>query len=107
MEDAGFEVALVDEPTAATPNPLTNRMAFRLDAKDKKGESRTSSATRLDGLAAPHPRHPGEPPRPQRALLPLGAPRVHPRGGPRDGRRLQTCLENVTFMMFTRHRVPT
>ena len=34
LEDAGFQVALVDDPEAR-PNPLTNRMAFRLDVWDR------------------------------------------------------------------------
>lgn len=35
MEDAGFQVALVDE-SEAPANPLTNRLAFRLDAWDQQ-----------------------------------------------------------------------
>jgi len=36
MEDAGLQVLLVDEP-GGRPNPVTNRMAFRLEARDRSG----------------------------------------------------------------------
>ena len=35
MEDAGFQVALIDE-AGTTPNPLTNALSFRLEAWDAK-----------------------------------------------------------------------
>ena len=35
MEDAGFQVALVDEP-GVIPNPLTNALSFQLETWDSK-----------------------------------------------------------------------
>jgi len=37
MEDAGFEVSLIEEPGGA-PNPFTNQMAFRLEARDREDD---------------------------------------------------------------------
>ncbi|MBW2417936.1 MAG: hypothetical protein JRH19_05290 [Deltaproteobacteria bacterium] len=111
MEDAGFEVALVDEP-GGTPNPLTNKMAFRLAARNKqskKGEKGERALFRYpDWIAWQHPILVT-----LATLLDLNVLYYHSELEEfvpvHDLEKVEDCdcLDNVTFMMFTRHRVPT
>jgi hypothetical protein len=104
MEDAGFEVALVDEP-GGKPNPMTNKMAFRLAAKNKKGER--SLFRYPDWTAWQHPILVT-----LATLLDLNVLYYHSELEEfvpvEDLEKVEDCdcLDNVTFMMFTRHRVP-
>jgi hypothetical protein len=98
MEDAGFQVALIDEP-GTVPNPLTNALSFRLDAWDTQacrtlfryGEWTSYQHPMLVMLAR---------------LIGL---RVHYFDSEEnefipveDHREDSDCLENVTFLLFTR-----
>jgi hypothetical protein len=103
MEDAGFEVDLIDEDDGA-PNPFTNLMAFRLEASNAR-RSRTLfryhdwtvwSQPTLVAMAR---------------LLDLNVLFYHSdleefvSVDDVDQVEESDCLENVTFMMFTRHSV--
>jgi hypothetical protein len=104
MEDAGFEVALVDEP-GGKPNPLTNKMGFRLAVKDKTGERVLFRYP--EWTAWQHPILVS-----MAALLDLNVLYYHSELEEfvpvDDLEKVEDCdcLDNVTFMMFTRHHVP-
>jgi len=98
MRAAGLEVALVDEPDG-DPNPFTNRLAFRLEARDASG-SRTlfryprwtmyspptlSALAELQGIEALY----------FHSELGEFVPVDHPAGD-------TDCHDNVNFMLFTR-----
>jgi hypothetical protein len=101
MEDAGFEVNLIDEADGA-PNPFTNKMAFRLEASNSR-RNRTLfeyhdwtvwSQPTLIAMAK---------------LLDLNV--VYFNADHEQFRDVEIaaevedsdCLDNVTFMLFTRH----
>jgi hypothetical protein len=98
MEDAGFQVALIDEP-GTVPNPLTNALSFRLDAWD------TQACRTLfrygEWTSYQHPM--------VVMLAHLIGLRVHYFDSEEnefipveDHREDSDCLENVTFLLFTR-----
>jgi len=101
MEDAGFEVALVDEPDTQ-PNPLTNELHFRLDVWDD--EQRRTLFRYDDWTSWPHPTLVS-----MARLLDLRALYFHSELEEfvpvEEGTEDSDCLENVTFMLFTRHAV--
>ena len=100
MEDAGFHVCLVDEPYHE-PNPLTNRMNFRLDVWDQSG--RRTLFPYHDWTSWQHPTlvalaH----------MLELRATYFDATLGEfvpvEELRDVDDVLDNVSFLMFTRHR---
>jgi hypothetical protein len=103
MEDAGFEVDLIDEEDG-TPNPFTNLMAFRLDA---------SNARRTRTLFSYHDWTVWSQPTlyAMAKMLDLNVLFYHSDleefRSVNDAEAVEDsdCLENVTFVMFTRHAV--
>jgi hypothetical protein len=101
MEDAGFEVDLTDEEGGA-PNPFTNQMAFRLEASNARRERTLFeyhgwtlwSQPTLVAMAQ---------------LLDLNVVYFHSDHEEftcvKDAEEVEEsdCLDNVTFMLFTRH----
>ncbi len=101
MEDAGFEVDLIDEEGGA-PNPFTNEMAFRLEASNARRERTLFeyhdwtlwSQPTLVAMAR---------------LLDLNVVYFHSDHeefmSVDDAEEVDEsdCLDNVTFMLFTRH----
>lgn len=103
MEDAGFEVDLTNEP-GGSPNPFTNLMAFRLEA---------SNARRRRTLFEYHNWTVWSQPTliAMARLLEINVVYFHP-----DHEQFTSvdnttevyesdCLDNVTFMLFTRHPI--
>jgi hypothetical protein len=103
MEDAGFEVSLTDE-TGGSPNPFTNLMSFRLEASNAR-RSRTLfeyhdwtvwSQPTLVAMAR---------------LLDLNVVYFHADHEEfmcvDDAEEVEEsdCLDNVTFLLFTRHPI--
>jgi len=99
MEDAGFEVALVDEPDTR-PNPLTNELHFRLEVCDD--EARRTLFRYDNWTSWPHPALVT-----LARLLDLNSLYFHSELEEfvpvEEGTEDSDCLENVTFMLFTRH----
>ncbi|MCP4038538.1 MAG: hypothetical protein GY733_16480, partial [bacterium] len=103
MEDAGFEVDLIDEDDGA-PNPFTNLMAFSLVASNARRERTLFeyqdwtvwSQPTLVAMAR---------------LLDLNVVYFHADHeeflSVEDAEEVEECdcLENVTFMLFTRHPI--
>ncbi len=103
MEDAGFEVDLIDEDDGA-PNPFTNQMSFRLEASNARRERTLFeyhdwtvwSQPTLVAMAR---------------LLDLNVVFFHSDHeefiSVDDAEEVEDsdCLENVTFMLFTRHPI--
>jgi hypothetical protein len=101
MEDAGFEVDLIDEE-GGSPNPFTNSMAFRLEASNARRERTLFeyhdwtmwSQPTLVAMAS---------------LLDLNVVYFHSDHEEfrcvDDAEEVEEsdCLDNVTFMLFTRH----
>ena len=98
MEDAGFQVSLIDEPDT-TPNPLTNALSFQLEAWDVR-QRRTLfqygawtsyqhpmlvMLARLIGLRVMYFDSQMD------EFIPV-----------EDHREDSDCLDNVTFLLFTR-----
>ncbi len=100
MEDAGFQVALVDEPETR-PNPITNRMAFRLDAWDARGRRTLFRYPGWTNWPLPTLAFMAE-------ILDLRMKYFHSESHefvPVDeGTETSDLEENVSFMAFTRHR---
>jgi hypothetical protein len=99
MEDAGFDAALREEP-GGEPNPFTNEMSFRLDVWDKR-RKRTL-------FRYPHWTNWTQPTLVAMAkLLDLNAlyyhSELHEFVSVDEHVEDSDCLDNVTFMLFTRH----
>lgn len=102
MEDAGFEVALVEEEDGA-PNSFTNMMSFRLEAEDSKAERTFFRYPDWTNYQQPT----------LIALARLLDLQVYFYDADDeeflsvdDAAAVEEsdCLENVTFMIFTRHQ---
>ncbi len=101
MEDAGFETHLINEDDG-TPNSFTNQMSFRLDVSDDKGERTLFQYPSWTNWSQPT----------LFAFAQLLDLRVHFYHADveefipvEDQEQVEEsdCLDNVTFMMFTRH----
>lgn len=100
MEDAGFEVSLIEEPGGA-PNPFTNLMAFRLEARDKTGERPLFRYHEWTNWSQPTLVAFAE-------LLDLESYYFHSEQEEfvpvAEHTDTSDCLDNVTFMIFRRRR---
>jgi hypothetical protein len=100
MEDAGFEVALTDKK-GFSPNPLTNSLHFQLDVWDKK--KRRTLFEYGSWTSWPHHSLVAF-----ADLLDLRALYFHADKNEfvpvAEGEYDEDILDNVTFMMFTRHQ---
>ncbi len=102
MEDAGFKVALADVPGHA-PNPLTNELHFMLDVwADQK---RRTLFNYKNWTSWPHPTLVA-----LAKLLDLNCMYFEANDEQfapvSEGVHDEDILDNVTFMMFTRHPFP-
>jgi hypothetical protein len=99
MEDAGFQVALADQG-GSVPNPLTNRLHFQLEAYDK--HKRRTLFEYGNWTSWPHHTLVAF-----ADLLDLRSLYFHADENEfmpvSEGERDEDILDNVTFMMFTRH----
>lgn len=99
MEDAGFEVALREEP-GGEPNPFTNEMAFRLDVWDSKQERTCFRYPQWTNWSQPTLVAMAK-------LLDLQTlyyhSELHEFVSVNEHVEDSDCLCNVTFMIFTRH----
>lgn len=98
MEDAGFQALLVDNPDT-TPNPLTNSLSFRLEIRDR--ETRRTLFRYGEWTSYQHPM--------LVMLANLIGLRVQYFDSQldefipvEDHREDSDCLENVTFLLFSR-----
>lgn len=102
MKDAGFDAGLVDEP-GGSPNPMTNEMAFRLDVWDKTGERTLFRYPGWTNWSQPVLVAMGR-------MLDLNVAYYHSEleefVSVDDYTDDCDCLDNVTFMIFTRHDLP-
>jgi hypothetical protein len=99
MKDAGFEVALREEP-GGEPNPFTNKMGFRLDVWDKRRQRTLFRYPDWTNWTQPTLVAMAK-------LLDLNAlyyhSELHEFVSVDEHVEDSDCLENVTFMLFTRH----
>jgi hypothetical protein len=102
MEDAGFEVSLVNEGDTEA-NPLTNRLSFNLEVSDKG--ARRVLFEYHEWLSWQHPML-----MVLAELLDLNVYYFHSEESEfvtvEEKVEDSDCLDNVTFMMFTRHEYP-
>ncbi len=103
MEDAGFEVNLIDEDDGS-PNPFTNLMAFRLEASNARRDRTLFSYPNWTVWSQPTLVA-------MARLLDLNVVYYHADHAEflsvDDAEEVDEsdCLENVTFMLFTRHPI--
>ncbi len=103
MEDAGFEVDLIDEDDGS-PNPFTNKMAFRLEASNARKERTLFEYHNWTVWSQPTLCAMAQ-------LLDLNVVFFHSDDeefmsvNNEDAVEESDCLENVTFMLFTRHPI--
>lgn len=103
MEDAGFKVGLIDE-AGGSPNPFTNLMAFRLEASD--GRNKKTLFNYHDWTVWSQPTLVA-----MARLLDLNVVYFHSDHDEflcvDDAEVVDEsdCLDNVTFMLFTRHPI--
>jgi hypothetical protein len=99
MEDAGFDVALREEP-GGKPNPFTNEMAFRLDVWNSKQKRTCFRYPQWTNWTQPTLVAMAK-------LLDLDAlyyhSELHEFVSVNEHVEDSDCLDNVTFMIFTRH----
>ena len=99
MEDTGLRVSLSDEP-GYKPNPLTNELNFRLDTWDRN--KRRTLFKYNDWTSWPHHTLVA-----MAQLLDLNSFFFHAEdeefASVSEGMDDEDIIENVTFMMFTRH----
>jgi len=102
MEDAGFHVALIND-ARSVPNPLTNRLSFNLEVSDPN-QKRTLFEYH-DWTSWQHPTLVA-----MADILNLKAYFFHSHEAEfvnvEENVGDSDCLENVTFMIFTRHDHP-